>query len=366
MRSAPGRLLAESVGALFLLIFSCILLFPQSAKALPQKLGDLDEDGVLTILDLIRLINHIDNTDRLSGDLVLFAHLNQDGVINQAVVDFLSDAILNIRQLPPVPLVGPVETSPANGEGGVAVTRETIFRFNLPLSPSAVLTTNNLYATFGGRRILSRIELSSDRKKVTLFYLEPLPASARIRVTFEAAGLSDYLNRPLDLNLDGNPGGNSHLDFDTLSITPVAGTAVIGHVYASVQVPVVGTNTTNFVDHPIAHVRITVDGADDDRFGQPRIEAFTDSNGFFVLSNCPAGRFFVTINGHTSFESDWPNGAYYPVVGKPWETVAGRTNLAGNSSSTNSGLIYLPLVQAGTLQPVNPIADTTIGFPTNI
>lgn len=250
-----------------------------------------------------------------------------------------------------------VETSPANGESGVAVTRETIFRFNHPLAPTTLLGTNNLRATFGGRQILARIELSTDRKTVTLFYQEPLPASARVRVTFNGTNLTDYLGRALDLDGDGQPGGNAIVDFDTLSITPVAGTAVIGHVFASLQVPVVSTNTTtNFVDHPLPGVLISVIGAEQEIF------TTTDAQGFFRLTNCPAGKFFVSIDGRTSPESTWPDGDYYPLVGKPWEVVAGRTNnLAGGN-----GLIYLPLVQAGTLQPVNPTADTAIGFPANI
>jgi hypothetical protein len=250
-----------------------------------------------------------------------------------------------------------IETSPANGESGVANSRETIFRFNHPLAASTLLTTNNLRATFGGRQILARIELASDRKTVTLFYQEPLPASARVRVTFNGTNLTDYLGRALDLDGDGQPGGNAIVDFDTLSTTPVAGTAVIGHIYASIQIPVVSTNsTTNFVDHPLPGVLISVIGAEQEIF------TTTDAQGFFRLTNCPAGKFFVSIDGRTSPESSWPNGAYYPLVGKPWEAVAGRTNnLAGGT-----GLIYLPLVQAGTLQPVNPTADTTIGFPPEV
>src|SRR5262249_22228194 len=68
-----------------------------------------------------------------------------------------------------------IGSSPIDGETGVAVTRETIVYFSQPLADTAVLGTNNFYATFGGRRILSRIELATDRRKATLFYLEQLP-----------------------------------------------------------------------------------------------------------------------------------------------------------------------------------------------
>ena len=251
------------------------------------------------------------------------------------------------------PLTTVVESSPANGESGVAVTRETIFRFSQPVAPTIVLDADRVSATFGGRRILSRIELATDRKKVTLFYLEPLPASARVRVTFLGAGLTDYLGRALDLDGDGLPGGDAVVDFDTYSITPVPGTAVIGHVYASEQI---ADGQGGFANRPLAGVRITVDGAEETLF------TVTDAQGSFKLEPCPAGRFFVSIDGHTSPESQWPGGSYYPTVGKAWEAVAGRTtNMAGGN-----GQIYLPLVTAGTLTPVSPAAPTVITFPPEV
>jgi hypothetical protein len=153
------------------------------------------------------------------------------------------------------------DTSPAEGEQGVAVTRETVLRFTRPLAASTMLTANHLHAEFGGRRILSRIELSSDRTTVTLFYLENLPASARVRVTFDPVALLDFAGQLVDVDGDGQPGGIKLIDFDTLGTTPVGGTAVIGNVFASDPVP--GTNTTNFINRPLAGVTITVDGMEE-------------------------------------------------------------------------------------------------------
>jgi hypothetical protein len=340
-----------------LLILLAFTFCSQVLLALPQKLGDLDEDGQPTVVDIARLVNHLKGTVPLSPDMLLFADVNRSGAVNQSDVDALANVILGLAPFQDYPAARVIEVSPSNGESGVALTRETIFRFNLALSTNTLITTSNLYATFGGRKLLSRIELSSDRKTVTLFYLENLPASARVRVTFKSDGLTDRFGRQPDLDSDIKPGGNAIVDFDTLSITPVAGTAVIGHVFASLQVPVLSTNTTtNFVDHPLPGVLISVIGAEQEIF------TTTDAQGFFRLTNCPAGKFFVSVDGRKSPESNWPNGDYYPMVGKPWQAVAGRTNnLAGGT-----GLIYLPLVQAGTLQAVNPTADTTVGFPTNI
>src|SRR5262249_27882301 len=89
------------------------------------------------------------------------------------------------------PLTTVRQTSPLQGEGDVAVTRETIFRFTQPLASDTALDGSRIFAEFGGRHILSRVELSSDRKTATLFYLENLPSSARVRVTFDGTGLRD-------------------------------------------------------------------------------------------------------------------------------------------------------------------------------
>jgi hypothetical protein len=101
----------------------------------------------------------------------------------------------------------------------------------------------------------------------------------------------------------GRPGGNAIVDFDTRSITPVTGTAIIGHVFASLQVPVVNPDTTtNFVDHPLPGVLISVIGAEQEMF------TTTDAQGFFRLSPCPAGRFFVSIDGPRACRT-WPSPA---------------------------------------------------------
>src|SRR6476619_4161226 len=44
------------------------------------------------------------------------------------------------------------ESSPAHGEEGVAVIRETIVWFSEPLATNALVTTNNFFAGYGGRR----------------------------------------------------------------------------------------------------------------------------------------------------------------------------------------------------------------------
>jgi len=240
------------------------------------------------------------------------------------------------------------ETSPGNGESDVAVTRETIFRFSLPLASTTLLAPSRIHAEFGGRRLLARADLSSDRRTATLFYLEDLPSSARVRATFEGDGLSDFLGRPLDLDQDGQPGGTVIVDFDTVNTTPLPGTAVIGHVFASEQIQAPGN--ANLINRPLAGVTITVDGMEES------VRTTTDVNGYFRLEPVPAGRFFVLVDGRTA--NGGVGGGYYPFVGKAWEAVAGRTN----NPAGGTGEIFLPLIVGGTLQTVSLTEDTPITF----
>lgn len=258
------------------------------------------------------------------------------------------------------------ELSPNDGEGGVAVTRETFVRFSAPLAPEVLISSDDFFAEFGGRRVLSRIELSSDRQTATLFYLENLPSGARIKVTLRGDRLKDFAGYPIDADGDGLPGGTRVFGFDTVTTASIVNTAVAGTVYRSDLGPG-NLDPANIVERPLQGVIIEVIGAEE------TIRATTDVDGRFTLSPCPAGRFFVRIDGRpcTSYLTGdmtlpWAERAYYPVIEKAWEAVAGRTNnLAGAPLSTN-GVIYLPLVMDGTLQPVSANQDTAIRFPPEV
>ncbi len=189
------------------------------------------------------------------------------------------------------------DTSPANGESEVAVTRETILRFSAPLAANSVITSGGLYASFAGRHLLSRSELSSDRKTATLFYLENLPASSRVSLVFDPSGLTDEAGRAVDGDGDGQPGGVFTMQFDTIGIAPLSGTGVSGQVYAA--------ELENGTNKPLQGVTITVDGAEE------TLRATTGPDGTFRLQPCPPGQFFVHIDGRTAAGSHWPGGAYF-------------------------------------------------------
>ena len=255
-----------------------------------------------------------------------------DGVMAQADVEVLSPAL--------------EYSSPAHGEADVAVTRETVLQFSAPLDPATV-TDQSIYAEFGGDHLSARLHVSADQRRVTMFYADSLPPSARVRVTVNGDLIQALGGLTIDATGDGVAGGEALIDFDTLSLTVVPGTSVVGRVFASEIVNISGGS----MNVPLAGVRITVDGAESVMF------ADTDAMGNFRLDPAPAGRFFVHIDGRTA-TNGVPAGAYYPYVGKPWESVP--------EEETNVGNVHLPLVNAGSLQAVSDTVDTTITFAPSV
>lgn len=236
------------------------------------------------------------------------------------------------------------ETSPAAGERGVSLTREVIVRLSAPLDPSLILDANAFYAGAGGRRILSRTIIGDSRETLTLFFLETVPAGTFVTVTVDGNLLRTQGGVLLDADGDAKPGGMGVFGYETSSIQPFANTAVVGRVFASEK-------TDSGTNRPLANVTITVDGAEE------TLRATTDATGFFQLSPAPAGRFFVHVDGRTATGSSWPNGDYYPFVGKAWEALVGRTNVAGGT-----GEIYLPLIPADSLTLTSSDAPTVVKF----
>jgi hypothetical protein len=251
---------------------------------------------------------------------------------------------------PTLPPSGPLSqlvyiesTSPANREDSVAVTRETIIRFNGPVDPISI-TPGAVTAKSGEQTLDFRLHTAKDRRSLTLFYQESLPADARVRVTIDGNGIRDDRGEFIDPDGDGLAGGTATIDFDTLTLTNLEGTSVCGRVFASGLAP--GERDTS-VNAQLEGVTITVDGREDE------LKAITDKMDNFCLDPSPAGRFFVHIDG-CSATNDIPEGAYYPFVGKAWDSVSGQQTSVGN--------VYLPLVAPGTLQPVSQTEDTMIAF----
>ncbi len=81
-------------------------------------LGDLDLDGKITVLDLVRLQLHLGGSAPLPADTSLLADVNQDGLVTEADVDAIADMILD-ETLEECPAPRILSSSPAPGEGNV-------------------------------------------------------------------------------------------------------------------------------------------------------------------------------------------------------------------------------------------------------
>jgi len=76
------------------------LLLAAATWALPQKRGDLDGDGLPTVLDVARIINHVTGAVPLLPELAPFADVNEDGRVNDADAALVVEAILGRAALP--------------------------------------------------------------------------------------------------------------------------------------------------------------------------------------------------------------------------------------------------------------------------
>ena len=121
-------------------------------------------------------------SDSQVGDVINISYEVEDpfGGISSANVRILVDfAGLRI-----------VDTSPINGEEGVALTRETVFTFSHPIN-IAVNLFDVFEVTFAGQSYPFRAHLSADRYRITLFYTNTLPPSATMRVRVNGVLLLD-------------------------------------------------------------------------------------------------------------------------------------------------------------------------------
>ena len=128
-----------------------------------------------------------------------------------------------------------IETSPADGEADVALTRETIIKLDTPIQAST-LNNANIFGKFAEQPLQPRIHCNPAEDKISLFFppnLPSLPDSARVRITIVGDTILDIYGVPIDPDGDGIEGGTLTFDFDTLGLTQIPNTIVQGPVSAS-------------------------------------------------------------------------------------------------------------------------------------
>ena len=62
-------------------------------------IGDLNGDGIVNVVDVVALVNHIMGTTQLTGDALLRADLNGDGIVNVVDIVQLVNMILGISDI---------------------------------------------------------------------------------------------------------------------------------------------------------------------------------------------------------------------------------------------------------------------------
>ena len=122
--SCRGRSACCSLFSIFL-----FLLTAGPLAALPLLLGDLDGDNQPTILDLVRLIGHVNGVSPLGSGLQPYGDINEDGLINQADLDLLQNAILGLASLPN-PYAAPVVSAPVTATNGSSIVVTGVSRPN--------------------------------------------------------------------------------------------------------------------------------------------------------------------------------------------------------------------------------------------
>ncbi|MBT3540648.1 MAG: hypothetical protein HN489_05880, partial [Opitutae bacterium] len=346
----------------FLLIFK---LFSNSQRIV----GDMNGDGIVNLVDTIKMVNHIHGTGFTTEleTLKWQADINGDGLVNSFDVESSLEFVFKRESIKSLPFAGIINTFPYAGEGDISLTREFVVHFNMPLAQGTVLTNDAFFAYSGDSLQVTSARLSSDRMKATLFLNGfRWPSNSTVTVTLNGGGLTDFIGRGIDVDGDGVEGGIKTWTFSTLGVEASdPSTIVEGQVFDS-------DNSNG--EKPLQGVLITVVG------NEEAMSVLTDSNGSFQLTSAPIGRFFVMVdgrlvgaqNGETLSQGSWKDRDYYTFVGKAWEAVPGKTvkatkygKFAENGTyipDPRDGKIFLPLVKKGALKPVDATKQTNISF----
>ena len=181
---------------LFPLLFS--LSLGSNAGFSQSFIGDVNGVGKINLIDFVKVVNHIQGTEFLTNKShILQADANGDGLINSYDLEESMKYRFNQPNVPQLPLAGVLATSPYEGEAEVALTREFVVRFDMPLSEFASIDEKSFYASSGDTIHVTASRLSSDRMKATLFLSGyRWPSSSKITVTLDGSKLNDVLGRP--------------------------------------------------------------------------------------------------------------------------------------------------------------------------
>jgi len=345
------------------------------AQDFPRQLGDLDGDGQVTVIDLQRLLNHINSVgasfNLLAVPLRGYADVTGDGYINQADVDMMAQAVLGTPiTTSPRPLIA----EPASGANEVGVTVRPRVYFPKPIIPST-LNSNNFYASFAGRKLPARIVPANDGTFAWLFLDPPMPGASQVQVTVDGSTISVVSGEILDADADLAPGGMFRFNFSTVSVAGIPNTVLSSRIVdpGPDLIPRTADDVVLAAGYqyllPIAGVRVHV-------LGMENNFAYTDANGRFTLTNMPVGNVKVVLDGRTA--TNPPAGYYFPEMVMDTTFEPGITNGVMNIVDANGNVVrdpngvpiralamYLPRVASNVLQSVSATNTTLITLQSN-
>ena len=325
------------------------MVFALSANAALVSQGDVNSDGQVTVLDLVKYYSHVSGSAEFPERLLPLADLNDSGAVDTDDVDILFDAILTQSALPNLQVATIDTLSPSNGEEMVGITRLTVVRFDEKVDP-ATLTPDSFYLIANGIEIPGSVSVSPTEMFATFRYLSPLPASTEVRVIVEGDEILGRSGLRLDADGDGVPGGTGTATFSTVPNIRIPGTDVFGRVLASER-------DSEGNDVPIGGVTLRVEGFQE-------VFAVTDVNGEFTLEDVPAPIFFVLIDGSTATAaggSAVADNGYFPTLGKPFNSVPGQSvqlEMEGEPFD-----IHLPFILNSAIHDIIPGEAMTVVLP---
>ena len=264
--------------------------------------------------------------------------------------------------------------SPSAGESDVGSTERPEIRFSRAVKIDT-LTADSFYASAAdGTKLAGTIVPAQDGSSAMLFLDAPMPGGATITVTVDGSRIRAATDGAfLDADLNGAAGGLRQVSFTTVSLTTVAGTVLRGRVVD----PGPDLQPMTFDDmrrgpdgviftpddvflNPIAHAKVYLLGMED-RF------VFTDENGFFEMTDLPAGTVKVAVDGRTATNA--PVGVFWPEMVMDSELRPGVVNTlmdtmgSAEERASHAGRleVYLPRVATTIFSLVSESVPTTVG-----
>ena len=240
-----------------------------------------------------------------------------------------------------------VSHTPTSAADQVGVTVRPQVTFSKPINPSS-LNSNNFYASFSGQKLPTTIVPANDGSFAWLFFQGQMPSASDVQVTVDGSTImAADGSGPIDAAGSGSAGSVLNYHFNTVSITPVAGTSLSGTIVDpgpdllpdTADDSTMNTDGTMTYKLPIAGVKVYILGLENQA-------VTTDANGHFHFDAVPTGDVKVVIDGKTATSP--PTGQYFPEMVMDSQMTVGKDNTVMSGMSA----MYLPRIQSSILQTV--------------